>query len=191
MLFRSAPYAKSKPVMQSTVVLHKHREETKGRFRKRVVLANVPSFRFFVPGEHANVPSFRLRLRGKDSELMYPRSGFSSQSPKAGQNKAGWSDFRNQQFEPDTEKTRNTIGAKIITHTTFIVCELISQIHTYTHQLHNLNCRGINLFNACVSLASACLASMISQKGNYTTIMLGELVSNCTHTSYTSLHSVR
>ena len=33
--------------------------EIKGRFRKRVVLANVPSFRFFVPGEHANVPSFR------------------------------------------------------------------------------------------------------------------------------------
>ena len=29
------------------------------------------------------------------------------------------------------------------------------------------------------------LASMISQKGNYTTIVLGELVSNCTRTSYT------
>ena len=47
--------------------------EIKGRFRKRVVLANVPSFRFrfggtcartlvqvFVPGEHPNVPSFRF-----------------------------------------------------------------------------------------------------------------------------------
>ena len=45
----------------------------------------------------------------------------------------------------------------------------------------------INLCNACVSLVSVCLASMISQKGNYTTIMLGELISNCTHTSYTSI----
>ena len=53
------------------------RWETKGRFRKRVVLPNVPSFRFsfrgnmrtyprsfFVPGEHPNVPSFRFLLRG-------------------------------------------------------------------------------------------------------------------------------
>ena len=48
-----------------------------GRFRKRVVLANVPSFRFrsggtcertlvpvFIPGEHPNVPSFRFSFRG-------------------------------------------------------------------------------------------------------------------------------
>ena len=53
-----------------------HRE-IKGRFRKRVVLANVPSFRFsfrgnmrtypcsgFVPGKHPNVPSFRFSFRG-------------------------------------------------------------------------------------------------------------------------------
>ena len=33
---------------------------------------------------------------------------------------------------------------------------------------------------------SVCLASTISQKGNYTTIMLRELISNCTHTSYTT-----
>ena len=58
------------------------------------------------------------------------------------------------------------------------------QLHT--HLLHNFNCRGINLRNACVSLVSACLASMISQKGNSTTIMLGEFISNCMHTSYTS-----
>ena len=32
----------------------------KGCFSKRVVLANVPSFQFFVLGEHANVPSFRF-----------------------------------------------------------------------------------------------------------------------------------
>ena len=38
----------------------KFREETKGRFRKRVVLANVPSFRFLVP----------------ENIRMYPRSGF-------------------------------------------------------------------------------------------------------------------
>ena len=78
-----------------------------------------------------------------------------------------------------------TIGAKIITHTTLIVGELILQLHT--HQLHSFNCRGINMCNACVSLVSACFASVISQKGNYTTIMLGELISNCTHTSYTSI----
>ena len=63
--------------------------------------------------------------------------------------------------------------------------KLILQLHT--HQLHSFNCGGINLCNACVSLVSACLASMTSQKGNYTTIMLGELISNCTHTSYTSI----
>ena len=78
-----------------------------------------------------------------------------------------------------------TNGAKITTRTTFIVVELISQLQT--HQLHNCNCRGINLCNACVSLVSAGLASMISQKGNYTTVMLEELISNYTHTSYTSL----
>ena len=33
------------------------------------------------------------------------------------------------------------IGAKIITHTTFIADELILQLHT--HQLHNFNCRGL------------------------------------------------
>ena len=57
-----------------TVFCHR---ETKGRFRKRVVLANAPSFRFsfrgtcectlvpvVVPGEHLNVPSFRLSFRG-------------------------------------------------------------------------------------------------------------------------------
>ena len=54
---------------------------------------------------------------------------------------------------------------------------------THPYQLHNLNCRGINLLNACVSLLSACLPSMIPQKGNYTAIMHGELISNCTHTS--------
>ena len=43
------------------------------------------------------------------------------------------------------------------------------------------------MFNACVSMASACFASMTSQKGSYTTIMLGELISNYTHTSYTSI----
>ena len=61
--------------------------------------------------------------------------------------------------------------------------------HTHTHQLHNFDCRGINLCNACVSLVSACLASMTSQKGNYTTIMLGELIANYTHmhASYTSV----
>ena len=48
-----------------------------------------------------------------------------------------------------------TIGAKIITHTTFIVGELILQLHT--HQLHSFKCRGVNLCNACVSLVSACL----------------------------------
>ena len=39
------------------------REETKGWFCKRLVLANVPSFRFCVLGEHANVPSFRFSHR--------------------------------------------------------------------------------------------------------------------------------
>ena len=69
----------------------KSRWETKGRFLKRVVLANVPSFRFpfrgnmrmyphsgfrsggtsectlvpvLVPGEHPNLPSFRFSFRG-------------------------------------------------------------------------------------------------------------------------------
>ena len=45
----------------------------------------------------------------------------------------------------------------------------------------------MNLCNACVSLVSSCLASMISQKGNYTTTMLVDLISNYTHISYTSI----
>ena len=60
--------------MNFLVQLHR---EIKGRFRKRVVLANVPCSGFrsggtwertlvpvFVPGEHPNVPSFRLSFRG-------------------------------------------------------------------------------------------------------------------------------
>ena len=70
-------------------------------------------------------------------------------------------------------------------HTTFIVGELILQLHS--HQLLNFNCRGINLCNACVSPVSVCLASIISQKGNHTTIMLGELISNYMHTGYTTI----
>ena len=46
-----------------------HRE-TKGRFRKRVVLANVPSFRFSFPGEHANVPSFQFSFRTSECTLV-------------------------------------------------------------------------------------------------------------------------
>ena len=87
----------------------------------------------------------------------------------------------------NTSTKKSTIRAKVITHTTFIVGESILQLHT--HQLHNFNCRGINLCNARVALVSACLASMISQKGNYTTTMLVELISNYTHTSYTSIIS--
>ena len=41
------------------------REETKGQVRKRMVLANVSSFRLLVPGEHANVPSFWFLATGK------------------------------------------------------------------------------------------------------------------------------
>ena len=81
--------------------------------------------------------------------------------------------------------TPYTIGAKIITHTTFIVGNCMLQLHT--HQLHNFNSRGIDLCNACVSPVSVGLASMTSQKGNYTTIMLRELISNYTHTSYTTI----
>ena len=48
----------------------------KGRFRKRVVLANVPSFRFSFRGNMRTYPrsgfSFRRNIR------MYPRSGFRS-----------------------------------------------------------------------------------------------------------------
>ena len=43
---------------------------------------------------------------------------------------------------------------------------------------HNSNCWGwgISLCNACVSLVSVCVAFMISLNGNYTAIMLGELI---------------
>ena len=54
---------------------------------------------------------------------------------------------------------RSAIGAKIITRTTFIAGELILQLHT--HQLHNYNCQGISLCNACASLVSFCLASLL------------------------------
>ena len=58
------------------VILADAREDTKWRFRKRVVLANVLSFRFFVPMEHANVTSLRFSFRG--NARMYTRSGFRS-----------------------------------------------------------------------------------------------------------------
>ena len=45
---------------------------------------------------------------------------------------------------------------------------IILQLHTY--QLHSFKGRGMNLCNASVSLVSAFLASMICQKGTYTTV---------------------
>ena len=51
-------------------------------FPKRVVLANVPSLRFFVQGgtvEHAKEPSLRFSFRG--NIRMYPHSGFRSGRP--------------------------------------------------------------------------------------------------------------
>ena len=80
-----------------------------------------------------------------------------------------------------------TIGAKIITHTTFIVGEFILQLHT--HQIHNFNCQGINLCNVCISLLSGYLASksIISERRLHTTIMLGELIFNYTHTRNTTI----
>ena len=86
---------------------------------------------------------------------------------------------------PDGVTVTLPVEQKIITRTTFIVGELISQLHT--HQLHNFNCQGFNLCNAHVSLVLVCLAHIISQKRNYTTIMLRESVSNYTHTSYTTI----
>ena len=53
-----------KRVRQQGVIIALYRGLPKGWFSKRVVLANVPSFRCFVPGEHANVPSFRFSFRG-------------------------------------------------------------------------------------------------------------------------------
>ena len=50
-------------------------------------------------------------------------------------------------------------------HTTFIVGELILQLRT--HQIHNFRCEGTNLCNACVSLLSGYLASIVSE-GDYT-----------------------
>ena len=65
-----------------------------------------------------------------------------------------------------------TIGAKINTHATFIVGELISQLHTYISYTALIVEELICVMH--VSLVSACLASMMSQKGNYTTVMLVE-----------------
>ena len=60
------------------------------------------------------------------------------------------------------DQSVSTIGAKIITHTTSIAGELILQLHT--HQLHNLNCQGINSCNACVSLVSVVLPLFYHRK---------------------------
>ena len=47
-----------------------------GRFRKRVVLANVPLFRLFVPGDHANVRSFRFFVPGENPNVPSFRFSF-------------------------------------------------------------------------------------------------------------------
>ena len=63
-------------------------EETKGRFRKGVVLANVPSFRFFVPGEHANVPnapSFRFSFWGTSAKTTLCIEFFRGAPPRGRQ----------------------------------------------------------------------------------------------------------
>ena len=57
------------------VTLKFHRE-IKGRFRKRVVLANVPSFRFSFRGNMRTYPRSGFSFRG--NIRTYPRSGFRS-----------------------------------------------------------------------------------------------------------------
>ena len=52
-----------------------HHWETKGRFRKRVVLANVPSFQLSFRGNVRMYP--RSGFRSGGNIRMYPRSGFS------------------------------------------------------------------------------------------------------------------
>ena len=44
-------------------------------------------------------------VRGRQAPCHTTQSQ-ASRSPKAGHNKAGWSDFRSQRFEPDTGKMR-------------------------------------------------------------------------------------
>ena len=56
--------------------------ETKGRFRKRLALANVPSFRFSFRGEHANVPSFRFCSGGTSECTLVPVFVLGEHPPK-------------------------------------------------------------------------------------------------------------
>ena len=51
-------------------------EEAKRRFRKRVVLANVPSFRFSLRGNMRTYPRSGFSFQG--NIWMYPRCGFRS-----------------------------------------------------------------------------------------------------------------
>ena len=63
------------------------------------------------------------------------------------------------------------------THTTFIVGELMLQLHTHIS------------YTALIVKELICVMRVYlwCHKGNYTTIMLRELISNYTHTSYTSI----
>ena len=58
------------------------REETKGRFRKRAVLANVPSFRFFVPGNICMYPRSGFWYRGTSEYTLLPVCGTGEHPPK-------------------------------------------------------------------------------------------------------------
>ena len=60
---------------------HKFHREIKGRFRKRVALANVPSFRFSFRGNMRMCPRSGFSFRG--NIRTYPRSGFRSEGTSA------------------------------------------------------------------------------------------------------------
>ena len=58
------------------------REETKGRFRKRVVLANVPSFQFLVLGNIRMYPHSGFDTGGTSECTLIPVFGTGEPLPK-------------------------------------------------------------------------------------------------------------
>ena len=91
-------------------------------------------------------------------------------------------------YQPSEKKTLLTIGAKVITHTTFIVGELLVQLRAHTHISYTTLIVEefvyvMRVYLWCLSV----LPLLYYRKANDTTIMVGELISNCTHTSYTTI----
>ena len=120
-----------------------------------------------------------IKFKGFLVEFLEKRRSWENQEPPENRQKSGF--FWASPF------TMHLVWTLLNTHThNFIFGELISQLHTHISYTTLIVEEFICVMRVCL----CCLfvfSPTISEKGNYITIMLRELVSNYTHITYTTI----